>query len=132
MLIVAVAIVEPAGSAAVPAGQITIYRDRHGVPHIEAGSTDALAYGTGYELAKERPFLSVGIRLFAQGRISELEGKDVLPADEAVRRDFYDAADVARQYALLPATIKRQRILNPNALTIKLKTVTRVLTGGIS
>jgi len=107
-LTAAVAIAEPAGSGAVSAGQITIYRDRHGVPHIEAGSTDALAYGTGYELAKERPFLSVGIRLFAQGRISELEGKDVLPADETVRRDFYDRADVARQYALLPAAIKRQ------------------------
>src|SRR5436305_15244532 len=96
-----VAIVEPAGSAAGPGGQVTIYRDPRGVPHIEAGSVDALSYGTGYELAKERPFLTIGIRLFAQGRISELEGKDVLPADEAVRRDFYDAADVARQYALL-------------------------------
>ncbi|TMM12139.1 MAG: hypothetical protein E6G00_04030 [Actinobacteria bacterium] len=87
---------------------ITIYHDRHGVPQIEAGSADALAYGTGYEQAKERPFLTNGIRLFAQGRISELEGKDVLPADEAVRRDFYDAADVQRQYNLLPAGIKRE------------------------
>ena len=87
---------------------VTIYRDAHGVPHIEAGSADALAYGTGYELAKERPFLTIGIRLFAQGRISELEGQDALPADEAVRRDFYDPADVQRQYDLLPETIKRE------------------------
>src|SRR5207247_5845327 len=31
---------------------VTIYRDPHGVPHIEAGSADALAYGTGCEAAK--------------------------------------------------------------------------------
>lgn len=108
----AVGIVDPtpASSArqATDAGAVTIYHDPHGVPQIEAGSADALAYGTGYELAKERPFLTVGIRLFAQGRISELEGQDVLPADEAVRRDFYDAADVQRQYDLLPDAIKRQ------------------------
>jgi penicillin G amidase len=96
------------GGVAVDPASITIYHDRHGVPQIEAGSADALAYGTGYEQAKERPFLTNGIRLFAQGRISELEGKDVLPADEAVRRDFYNAADVQRQYNLLPAGIKRE------------------------
>ena len=81
MLTVAVAIVEPTGSAAVPAGQITIYRDRHGVPHIEAGSTNALAYGTGYALAFDRPFLTEAVRLTAEGKLAELLGSGQLKAD---------------------------------------------------
>ena len=107
MLIALVAVVATTSHAAAPSA-VTIYRDAHGVPHIEAGSADALSYGTGYELAKERPFITAGIRLFAQGRISELEGKDVLPADEVMRRDFYSAAEVQQQYNRLPAAIKRQ------------------------
>ncbi len=104
-----VLLVAVTGSGAATGPQtVTIYRDRHGVPHIEAGSADALSYGTGYELAKERPFLTNGIRLFAQGRISELEGKDVLPADIAMRRDFYSAAEVQQQYDRLSAPIKRE------------------------
>src|SRR5437763_2014834 len=107
VLIALVAVVATTSHAAAPSA-VTIYHDAHGVPHIEAGSADALSYGTGYELAKERPFITNGIRLFAQGRISELEGKDVLPADEVMRRDFYNAAEVQRQYDALPANIKRE------------------------
>ncbi|MBV9212156.1 MAG: penicillin acylase family protein [Actinobacteria bacterium] len=103
---VVVLVATATGHAADPTA-VTIYRDQYGVPQIEAGSADALAYGTGYEQAKERPFITNGIRLFAQGRISELEGKDVLPADEVMRRDFYNPAEVQRQYDQLPDPMKR-------------------------
>ncbi len=36
-------------------------------------------------------------------------GKPALPADKAMRRDFYDAEDVQRQYDELPAHIRSQQ-----------------------
>src|SRR5947208_10231759 len=88
--------------------QITIYRDSYGVPHIEAGSTNALAYGTGYALAFDRPFLTEAVRLTPEGKLAELLGDGQLKADIERRRDFYDAADVQRQYDALPTSIKQQ------------------------
>ena len=90
------------------AAELTIYRDAYGVPHVEAPNAEALSYGTGYALAKDRLFLTAAIRLTAQGRTAELLGRDALPADIAVRRDFYEAADVQRQYDALPEERKRE------------------------
>lgn len=87
---------------------IRIYRDAYGIPHIEAGSTEALAYGTGFALLQDRPFLTLAIRLVAQGRSTELLGEQALPADLAMRRDFYDRADVQRQYEALPASVRSE------------------------
>lgn len=81
-----------------PPGGAVIYRDAHGTPHVEAADSPGLAYGTGYALAQDRPFMTVAVRLLAQGRSAELLGPDALPADRAMRRDFHDAADVRRQY----------------------------------
>ena len=89
-------------------GKATIYWDAYGVPHIEADSVDALAYGTGYAQAKQRLFLAHAIRLTAQGRVAELLGSDALEADIEQRRNFYDAADVQRQYDALPDDIKAE------------------------
>jgi penicillin G amidase len=88
--------------------QVKIHRDATGVPHIEAETPRGLAYATGYAQAKDRLFLTSAIRLTAQGRTAELLGKAALPADRAMRRDFYDAADVQRQYDALPAHIQTQ------------------------
>ena len=87
----------PAGDSA----RVTIYRDAYGIPHIEAGSARALAYGTGYALAQDRLFLTLAIRLVGQGRTAELLGEPALKADIAIRRDFYDAEDVQAQYERL-------------------------------
>jgi penicillin amidase len=99
-----------AALAASPAGaeEVTIYRDAFGIPHVESPSPIGAAYGTGYALAYDRPFLTIGIRLQAQGRIAELLGDPGLVSDVPMRRDFYDAADVQRQYEALPVEIKRQ------------------------
>ena len=89
-------------------GTATIYWDGFGVPHIQADTVDALAYGTGYAQAKQRLFLTHAIRLTAQGRTAELLGQDSLEADVEQRRNFYEAADVQRQYEALPDSIKRE------------------------
>ena len=91
-----------APAPAAEGNEVTIYRDQFGIPHIEAATAAGLSYGTGYALAKDRLFLTAAIRLTAQGRAAELLGPDSLPADKATRRDFYDAADVQRQYDALP------------------------------
>ena len=89
-------------------GEVVVYRDAYGIPHIEAQDARGLSYGTGYALAKDRLFLTAAIRLTAQGRTAELLGGDALPADKAVRRDFYEAADVQRQYDALPEARKQE------------------------
>lgn len=94
-----------AGSTAAPAAEgddaVTIYRDAYGIPHVESQTFEGVAYGTGYALAKDRLFLTLAIRLVSQGRSAELLGRDALEADRVMRRDFYDAADVQRQYEAL-------------------------------
>ncbi len=92
------ALLPPAAATATP---VTVYRDAYGIPHVEAPDEVSLSYGTGYALALDRPFLLAAIRLTAQGRAAELLGEGALPADIAMRRDFYDRADVARQYTEL-------------------------------
>lgn len=89
-------------------GAVKIYWDGYGVPHIESGTVEGVAYGTGYAQARQRLFLTHAIRLTAQGRTAELLGRDALEADYVQRRDFYEAADVQRQYDLLPDGIKRE------------------------
>lgn len=96
----------PDGSAQERSSGATIFRDRLGVSHIVAPSERAAAYAVGYASATERPFLTAGIRLLAQGRSAELLGPSALPADEAMRRDFYEAADVERQFTRLPQHIR--------------------------
>ena len=102
-----VAVLLGSGSAA-PAQDagVTIYRDAFGIPHVESATERGVAYGTGYALAEDRLFLTAAIRLTAQGRTAELLGRDALRADIAMRRDFYDAADVQRQYDALPQARK--------------------------
>jgi acyl-homoserine lactone acylase PvdQ len=105
--VVAAAAVVPSASGQ-SERSITIYRDAFGVPHVEAGDALGIAYGTGYALAQDRPFLTIAIRLTGQGRSAELLGDPALEADEVMRRDFYEAADVQRQYEALPAEVKAE------------------------
>ena len=108
-LAAAVVVAGTLGSASGQSGSaVTIYWDGYGVPHIEAQSVEGLAYGTGYAQAKQRLFLAEGIRLTAQGRTAELLGRESFEADIEQRRNFYEAADVQRQYDALPESIKRE------------------------
>lgn len=51
-----------------------IRRDDYGVPLIEAGSDDDLAFATGYAMASDRLAQMVSYTLAAQGRTSEMAG----------------------------------------------------------
>ena len=84
-------------------GDITVYRDRFGVPHVEAPSLQGLSYATGYLMAKDRLFEMDVIRKLGQGRLSELIGPSMLDADRYTRREFLLTADIEGQWNALTA-----------------------------
>jgi len=92
-------------------GTVTITRDAFGVPHVVAETREAMAFGVGYALATDRLFETDVIRRLAEGRLSEILGGGdndaMLVADETMRREFYDPADIDAQYARLPDEIRR-------------------------
>jgi acyl-homoserine lactone acylase PvdQ len=99
------AVLPPAAAAA---EEVRIFRDPAGVPHVEAPTFLGVAYGTGYALALDRPFLLSAIRVTAQGRSAELLGAGSLAADVVQRRDFYDEADARRQLEALSPERRRE------------------------
>ena len=69
------------GLSAASAGEVRIYRDGWGVPHIY-GSTDAdVAYGLGYAQAEDRLVDLLQNVLSATGRMAEAFGPDHVEAD---------------------------------------------------
>ncbi len=100
----------PAHAVPVPAGVaglVTIYNDDFGVPHIVGETPEAMAYGAGYVVGRDRAFETDVIRRLAQGRLSEILGAEMLEADMVMRREFYDADDIAAQVAALPDEVHR-------------------------
>ena len=54
-----------------------IWRDEHGVPHIEAQDTSSLYWGQGYVHARDRGLQMLLMRILVQGRAAEcLDGSD--------------------------------------------------------
>ena len=68
-------------------GEVTVTRDGHGVPTIEATSSADLFRAQGYVDAQDRFFLMDYRRHVTAGRISELVGRndDALAADKVIR-----------------------------------------------
>ena len=67
-------------------GPIEIVRDTFNVPHIYGKNDNDLYFGLGYAHAQDRLWQLVVDRLTAQGRLSEIFGKQALPLDEFMRR----------------------------------------------
>ena len=65
---------------------IEIVRDTFNVPHIYGKNDTDLYFGLGYAHAQDRLWQLVVDRLTAQGRLSEIFGKQALPLDEFMRR----------------------------------------------
>ncbi len=61
-------------------GPVTILLDRHGIPHISAGSEADAAFAMGYMHARDRRFQMELLRMDALGRLRELLGSRVPPA----------------------------------------------------
>ena len=65
--------------------RVTVIRDEHGVPTIDAASLDDLFFAQGFVTAQDRLWQMDMMRRFAAGEISELLGNDFLPHDREQR-----------------------------------------------
>jgi penicillin G amidase len=64
---------------------ITVTRDGHGVPTIEANSLEDLFFAQGYVTAQDRLWQMDIMRRFASGELSEVLGEDTLKVDREQR-----------------------------------------------
>lgn len=84
---------------------ITIYRDRYGIPHIEAGTEIDAYYALGFCQGQDRAFQLEMLLRVNHGTLSELIGEDGLPIDRLSRRiGFYRYAK--GHYSLLKPGLK--------------------------
>ena len=65
--------------------QVTISRDRHGVPRVEARSETDLCFGHGFCIGQDRLWQLEFYRRIANGRIAEFAGREGLKADRVMR-----------------------------------------------
>ncbi len=66
-------------------GRVTVIRDGHGVPTIDATSLDDLFFAQGFVTAQDRLWQMDMMRRFAAGEISEILGDEFLPHDREQR-----------------------------------------------
>src|SRR5262245_8622737 len=110
LLALAMVVLAAAGAGAAPSGDVTILRDRWGVPHIfesGRGASDRSAYANGYAQAEDRLFERDILRRAGSGRLAEMLGPGYLLMDEVVRRDGYTAAERRRLFGRLAARDRR-------------------------
>ena len=81
---------------------VTVRRDEHGVPHIDAASQEDMLVAQGYVTAQDRLWQMDGFRRSAQGELAEVMGPSLLRHDKAQRMlQFHKVAE--RMYANLAA-----------------------------
>src|SRR5574341_1612007 len=86
-------------------GDLTIYRDHYGVPHIYAKDAYSVVYGYGYTLASDRLFQMEMSKRTVHGTVAEILGKDYVEFDKSVRSN-YSPASIKEQYEALPKAHK--------------------------
>ena len=64
---------------------VTVRRDAHGVPHIEAASQDDLFVAQGYVTAQDRLWQMDAYRRNANGELAEVMGPSLVEHDKAQR-----------------------------------------------
>jgi penicillin amidase len=85
---------------------VTVRRDAHGVPHIEAATQDDLFFAQGYVVAQDRLWQMDMYRRNANGELAEVLGSSLVAHDRSQRvLGFRKAAE--RMYAGLDAQDKR-------------------------
>ncbi len=67
------------------AGDVEIFRDGAGVPHIMAGSEDDMYFAAGFVHAQDRLWQMDLFRRLGRGRLSEILGSKALTADRLMR-----------------------------------------------
>jgi penicillin amidase len=66
-------------------GEVEVFYDAYGVPHIYAGTLEDAYFALGYAHAQDRLFQMELARRAAAGRLSEVLGKDLIPTDKLFR-----------------------------------------------
>ncbi len=96
------------GSASLPGLQreVTVERDRWGVPHILAASVEDLAEAQGYVMAQDRLWQMDLLRRAARGQLSEILGVTTLNIDKSFRTYGFGRA-AERDAALLDAESRK-------------------------
>ena len=94
---------DAAHPAAVSHGEVTIYRDAKGVPHIYGETSAAVMYGLGYALAHDRLVQMEINRRAGLGRRAEVLGPSFIRADKTDRDRALAPSELMRMYATLPA-----------------------------
>ncbi len=64
---------------------VTVMRDDHGIPTIDAANFDDLFFAQGYVTAQDRLFQMDGMRRYAAGELAEVVGPDVIEHDRQQR-----------------------------------------------
>jgi len=82
------------GSASLPGLQreVTVERDRWGVPHIRAASVEDLAEAQGFVMAQDRLWQMDLLRRVARGQLSEILGPGTLLIDKEFRTNGFGRA----------------------------------------
>jgi penicillin G amidase len=95
-----------AGAASLPGltGEVRVYRDAHGVPHIFAPSMNDAARALGYIHASERLYQMEIQRRAGQGRLAEIAGADLIGVDRFIRTLGFNRLAESSFAALRPET----------------------------
>jgi penicillin amidase len=80
---------------------VTVRRDEHGVPHLEAATQDDLFVAQGYVTAQDRLWQMDAFRRNANGELAEVMGSSLLKHDKA-QRVMQFRLTARRVYANLP------------------------------
>ena len=93
------------GALARESRDITIRRDRWGVPHIFAATLPDGAYGLGYAQAEDRLEQILANYRLAAGRMAEMQGSSWVESDWQQRLAGHEAI-CRRRYAELPSEVR--------------------------
>lgn len=88
------------GSEAGLSAPVTVRRDDHGAPHIEAATQDDLFVAQGYVTAQDRLWQMDALRRNANGELAEVLGRSLVPHDR-MQRVFQMRASAQRIYSNL-------------------------------
>ena len=84
---------------------VTVRRDRVGVPHVSAGTAEDLFFGQGYVQAQDR-FAQMDMRrMAAEGRLAELFGPTALDRDKLARTLDWERVAQRELQLLAPRTV---------------------------
>jgi len=81
---------------------VTVRRDAHGVPHIDAATQDDLFIAQGYVTAQDRLWQMDALRRNANGELAEVMGPSLVRHDKAQRvpNAHFSAADLCQSFSI--------------------------------